>query len=95
MCVCSEKRTGVLLFGGFGSKVMYDIVERIDAAQLPVQLIVICGRNEKLAERFRARAWNLPLHTVGFTKQVHHLMRGADFLITNRGRTSCFAPKSP
>ena len=77
--------TGVLLFGGFGSKVMYDIVERIDAAQLPVQLIVICGRNEKLAERFRARTWNLPLHIVGFTKQVHHLMRGADFLIGKPG----------
>jgi Glycosyltransferase family 28 C-terminal domain len=77
--------TGVLLFGGFGSKVMYDIVERLDTARVPVQLIVICGRNEKLAERFRARKWNMPLHIVGFTKQVHHLMRGADFLIGKPG----------
>ena len=80
-----ELTTGMLLFGGFGSKVMYDIVERIEAAQLSVQLIVICGRNEKLAEKFRARAWKLPLHIVGFTKEVHHLMRGADFLIGKPG----------
>jgi hypothetical protein len=77
--------TGMLLFGGFGSKVMYDIVERIEAAQLPLQLIVICGRNDKLAEKFRARTWKLPLHIVGFTKEVHHLMRGADFLIGKPG----------
>jgi len=77
--------TGMLLFGGFGSKVMYEIVEHLEAAALPLQLIVVCGRNEKLAEKFRARSWKLPLHIVGFTKEVHHLMRGADFLIGKPG----------
>jgi 1,2-diacylglycerol 3-beta-galactosyltransferase len=77
--------TGILLFGGFGSKVMYDIVERLDAASVPVQLIVICGRNDKLAAKFRARSWNLPLHILGFTKEVHRLMRAADFLIGKPG----------
>ena len=77
--------TGMLLFGGFGSRVMYEIVERLEAAALPLQLIVICGRNEKLAEKFRARAWKLPLHIVGFTKEVHRLMRAADFLIGKPG----------
>jgi hypothetical protein len=80
-----ELTTGMLLFGGFGSKTMYDIAERLEAAQLPLQLIVICGRNDKLAEKFRARPWKLPIHVVGFTKQVHHLMRGADFLIGKPG----------
>jgi len=31
--------TAMVLFGGFGSKVMYEITEKIDAARLPVQLI--------------------------------------------------------
>jgi 1,2-diacylglycerol 3-beta-galactosyltransferase len=77
--------TGILLFGGFGANVMYQIVERLEAAALPLQLIVICGRNEKLAEEFRERAWKLPLHIVGFTKEVHRLMRAADFLIGKPG----------
>jgi len=77
--------TGMLLFGGFGSKVMFEIVEKLEAAKLPLQLIVICGRNEKLAEAFRARQWTLPLHVVGFTKEVHRLMRAADFLIGKPG----------
>jgi len=80
-----DRLTGMLLFGGFGSNVMYQIVERLDEARLPVQLIVICGRNEKLVKEFRARGWNLPLHIVGFTREIPHLMRAADFLIGKPG----------
>ena len=52
--------TGMLLFGGFGSKTMYDIAESLEEAGLALQLIVICGRNQKLAEKFAARTWRLP-----------------------------------
>ena len=77
--------TAMLLFGGFGSKAMYEIVERLEASEVPLQLIVICGRNKKLAEKFRARAWKMALHVVGFSKEVHRLMRAADFLIGKPG----------
>jgi Glycosyltransferase family 28 C-terminal domain len=77
--------TGMLLFGGFGSKVMYEIAERLEAADLPLQLMVICGRNEKLAVEFRAKAWKIPLNVVGFTKEMHRLMCAADFLIGKPG----------
>lgn len=77
--------TGMLLFGGFGSKVMYEIVERLERAELPLQLIAICGRNERLGQKFRARAWKLPVHIVGFTKEVHRMMLAADFLIGKPG----------
>jgi len=76
---------GILLFGGFGSTVMCEIAERLEAAQTPVQLIVICGRNEKLKEKFLVKQWKLPLHVLGFTKEVHRLMRAADFLIGKPG----------
>jgi Glycosyltransferase family 28 C-terminal domain len=80
-----DRLAGMLLFGGFGSGVMYQIAEKLEKARLPVQLIVICGRNEKLANKFRARKWYLPLHIVGFTKEIHRLMRAADFLIGKPG----------
>jgi UDP-N-acetylglucosamine:LPS N-acetylglucosamine transferase len=75
----------MMLFGGFGSKVMLEIVERLGSAKLPVQLIVVCGRNDRLAEEFHRRKWSLPLHVVGFTKEVDRLMRAADFLIGKPG----------
>ncbi len=77
--------TAIVLFGGHGSKVMFDITERLDAARVPLQLILICGRNEDLAAKFRARKWTLPVHVVGFTKEIHKLMRAADFFIGKPG----------
>jgi glycosyl transferase family 28 len=77
--------TAIVLFGGHGSKVMYDITERLDAANLPLQLLLICGRNEELAAKLLARQWKMPIHIIGFTKEVHKLMYAADFLIGKPG----------
>jgi hypothetical protein len=77
--------TAMVLFGGHGSKVMFDITERLDAANSPVQLILICGRNEALAAKFRARQWRMPVNVIGFTKDIHKWMRAADFLIGKPG----------
>jgi UDP-N-acetylglucosamine:LPS N-acetylglucosamine transferase len=77
--------TAIVLFGGHGSKVIYDITAKLDAVRLPLQLILICGRNEVLAAKLRARQWKLPVHVIGFTKEVHRLMRAADFLIGKPG----------
>jgi 1,2-diacylglycerol 3-beta-galactosyltransferase len=77
--------TAIVLFGGYGSGVMHQIARRLDRANVPVQLILICGRNEKLAETFRAESWKFPLHIVGFTKEVHRLMCAADFMIGKPG----------
>lgn len=81
----ADLTTGMLLFGGFGSNVMLRIVEKLDAAKIPLQLIAICGRNDKLAAALHSRTWSFPLHVVGFTKEVHRLMRAADFLIGKPG----------
>jgi hypothetical protein len=77
--------TAIVLFGGHGSRVMYDITEKLDAAGLPLQLILVCGRNDELAGKLRAHEWRMPVHIVGFTKEVHRLMRAADFLIGKPG----------
>jgi hypothetical protein len=77
--------TAIVLFGGHGSKAMLSITERLNTADVPLQLILICGRNEELAAKFRAMKWNMPLHVVGFTKEIHKLMRAADFLIGKPG----------
>jgi 1,2-diacylglycerol 3-beta-galactosyltransferase len=77
--------TAIVLFGGYGSNVIYDIVQQIDRARLPLQMILVCGKNEKLAARLRAAKWKLPLHIVGFTREVNRLMHAAEFLIGKPG----------
>jgi len=83
--LAEDRSTGLLLFGGFGSKAMYGIAERLEAAGLPLQLIVVCGRNEELLGSFQARRWKIPVYSVGFTREVHRLMGAADFLIGKPG----------
>jgi hypothetical protein len=81
----NDLTTAIVLFGGHGSKVMYDLTERLSVAGLPLQLMLICGRNERLAAKLRAKKWKMPVHVVGFTKEIHKLMFAADFLIGKPG----------
>jgi UDP-N-acetylglucosamine:LPS N-acetylglucosamine transferase len=60
-------------------------VQQIDEARLPLQMILVCGKNEKLAARLRAAKFSLPLHIIGFTREVNRLMHAADFLIGKPG----------
>ncbi len=79
--------TGLVMFGGHGSGAMIEICERLEAAGLPLQLIAICGHNEKLAARLRARAKQsrMPIYVEGFTKEVPYYMALSDFFIGKPG----------
>jgi len=85
MGLLPELPTAIMLFGGHGSKVMYEITERLDAAGRQLQLILMCGKNEELANKLRGRKWKMPVHIMGFTKEVPKYMRAADFLIGKPG----------
>ena len=77
--------TAVVLFGGYGSKAMLEIAERLDDSKLELQLIFICGRNEKLAGALRGGKPRLPRYVEGFTKDVNRYMQLADFFIGKPG----------
>jgi hypothetical protein len=77
--------TGIVLFGGQGSRVMLDIARRLSASDLDVQLIMICGRNQKLARRLRSMPSRIGLHVEEFTKEIPYFMQLADFLIGKPG----------
>lgn len=77
--------TGLVLFGGHGSKVMLEIAERIERSRLDLQLIFICGKNEKLANALRSQKSRLPRFVEGFTTRVNYYMQLADFFIGKPG----------
>jgi 1,2-diacylglycerol 3-beta-galactosyltransferase len=77
--------TGLMLFGGEGSVKMMEIAVRLQQARRDFQLILICGRNEKLAARLREMPSRFPMHVVGFTQEVPRYMRLADFFIGKPG----------
>jgi UDP-N-acetylglucosamine:LPS N-acetylglucosamine transferase len=75
------KPTGLVLFGGHGSKVMQSIAARLE----DTQLILICGHNAELAERLSAMPATAPRHVVGFTSKVRYYMAVSDFFIGKPG----------
>jgi Glycosyltransferase family 28 C-terminal domain/Monogalactosyldiacylglycerol (MGDG) synthase len=78
-------RTGIVLFGGHGSSLMVDIVRRLDQSGADVQLILICGHNQKLEAEIKALGTRKPKLVLGFTQNVEHYMGLADFFIGKPG----------
>src|SRR3984885_14952008 len=77
--------TGIVLFGGYGTSKMLEILRQINQSSLQVQLILICGRNEKLAEALRREPTRIPIHVEGFTTQIPYFMALSDFFIGKPG----------
>jgi len=73
------------MFGGYGSKAMLDIAAALERSNLELQLIFICGRNEKLAAALRAQKSRLPRFVEGFTSNVNRYMHLADFFVGKPG----------
>ena len=76
-----DRPTGLVLFGGQGSKVMLDIAERLS----DTQLILICGKNQTLATKLRAMKSKAPHFVEGFTSEIPYYMHLADFFIGKPG----------
>ncbi|MGQ3196311.1 MAG: glycosyltransferase [Hydrogenophaga sp.] len=77
-----SRPTGIVMFGGHGSKAMLGIAERLSAS---TQLILICGHNKALAARLQALPRGAPRCVVGFSTEVPRYMRLADFFIGKPG----------
>ncbi|HQV08538.1 MAG TPA: glycosyltransferase [Thauera sp.] len=73
--------TGLVLFGGHGSKAMLGIAQRLATTQL----ILICGHNKALAARLRQLPQVAPRLVVEFTADIPFYMRLADFFIGKPG----------
>lgn len=54
--------TGVVLFGGFGSRQMLTIARQVAEARVKTQLIFLCGHNQRLRERLLAMRLPFPHH---------------------------------
>lgn len=77
--------TGLVLFGGQGSRTILNIVERLERSALDLQLILICGKNIKLANDLRRRKSRIRYFVEDFTVAVPYYMHLSDFFIGKPG----------
>lgn len=81
----TERPTGLILFGGEGSRVMGRIAKRLDRSGLDLQLIMLCGHNGRLVRALQSLPTRIPVHVTGFTTEVPYYMQLADFFIGKPG----------
>jgi UDP-N-acetylglucosamine:LPS N-acetylglucosamine transferase len=76
-----RRPTGIVLFGGHGSKAMRGIARRL----ADTQLIMICGHNAALAAKLAAMSARAPRLILGFTPKIRDFMHLSDFFIGKPG----------
>ncbi len=77
--------TALVLFGGEGSGAMWPIANRLGNSKSDLQLILICGRNTPLKQRLVRLQTRNRKFVEGFTSQIPHYMRLADFFVGKPG----------
>jgi UDP-N-acetylglucosamine:LPS N-acetylglucosamine transferase len=80
--------TGLVMFGGFGSRRMLTIARRVAETGLRTQLIFLCGHNDKVRDQLATLDLPFPHHIVGFTREIPYFMRLADYFIGKPGPAS-------
>jgi len=77
----------LLVGGGDGAGGLRSTVQAISQARLPVQLLIVTGRNTRLyahLQRIRA-SLRVPARIFGFVHNMPEMMRAADVIITKAG----------
>jgi len=78
--------TGIVLFGGYGSQVMVDIARQLNESGGGVQLILICGHNEKLAAELKNLPARKPNLVVGLLRTSSTTWRWPTSLLGSQAR---------
>ena len=77
--------TGLVLFGGEGSTEMVYIAQALNRAESPVQLILLCGKNQEVMSELRAMVLRIPMFIEGVTRDVPSYMELSDFFVGKPG----------
>ncbi|HTQ25989.1 MAG TPA: hypothetical protein VMI09_14970 [Candidatus Binataceae bacterium] len=77
--------TGLVMFGGFGSRRMLTIARRIAESGIKTQMIFLCGHNQRLRAQLLAMKLPFPCYIEGFTREIPRLMRLSDYFIGKPG----------
>ena len=80
-----NRPTALLMGGGDGMGRLVQTATAIAQSNLPLQLVVVCGRNEAARETLSKIESTIPIKVLGFCETVPEWMGAADILITKAG----------
>lgn len=84
-----DRMTALLVGGGEGmgpvGAIARAAADRLAQDGRAAQLVVICGRNQKLREELAAHPWPLPVRVEGFVQNMPEWMTASDCVVTKAG----------
>jgi len=81
-----DDRPTILLIGGGDGMGRLEVTARqIALSGLPLQLIVVCGRNQRVKENLEFLNPRVPMIVLGFVNNIPELMGASDILVTKAG----------
>lgn len=80
-----DRLTGLMMFGGRGADRMFDFAAAIEANDLPVQMIYVCGTNREIADDIATLPARRPRHVIGFSDAIERYMAASDFFVGKPG----------
>jgi processive 1,2-diacylglycerol beta-glucosyltransferase len=75
----------LVLGGGFGMGPVGEILAALNAFTSPVQIAVVCGRNQNLLREVAVVPRKHPTHLLGFVSNMQDWMSAADLVLTKPG----------
>lgn len=87
--LAEDRLTALVVSGGEGmgpvAVTAQALAERLAADGRHAQLVVICGRNERLRQELSRRRWPIPVHIQGFVQNMPEWMAASDCIVTKAG----------
>ena len=80
-----DKPIVLLVGGGDGMGPLKETAEAIDQTGLPITLVIVTGRNNKIKKRLESRKWNITTKIYGFVHEMPDFMQASDILVTKAG----------
>ena len=82
-----DKLIVMLMAGGEGGGKLLPTTLALAKANLPIHLLVVCGRNEPLKQKLEEMEPSLPtpMTVLGFTNKIPEYFRAVDLLVTKAG----------
>ncbi|MHB8314072.1 MAG: glycosyltransferase, partial [Candidatus Dormibacteria bacterium] len=81
-----DQRLCVVVGGGAeGAGRLRPLLRAMLASQLPLHLLVLCGRNHSLLRWVRGRSWSIPLEAIPYTPDPARWLLAADVYVGKAG----------
>lgn len=81
----------ILIMGGAdGIGGIYEVVLDLSSLTLPIQIMVVCGRNEEIFEKISNINNRNRIRPFGYVRNLHEMMMASDILISKPGASTMY-----